>query len=252
MQHRPSAYNGFCRAIGEFTVTLQDVNCLWGLPISGEPVTGNSDEGLMELIENCLGPNMSNALLLNRKPTPSSFRISLHLLRVHFPRLRVGATDEEIARYTRAYILDLFGSILFPDTSGDSVPIMYLRFLQDLNNPRLINWGAAVLAYLYRALSNACLARKTVISGPVLLLQHWCWTWFNIARPSFKTPCMPFGGPNKDLRPPFAIKWKYYKTNAYAPAHSSLTFYRYNLENMLPKHVNWQPYRDFIPQAPSE
>ena len=214
--------DSFHLSIGEFTVTLQDVSCLWGLPITGRPVVGPSDEGLMQLVDNCLGPDMTSAILSHRKNEQSSFRISLFLLRTHFPRLRPNATVEEIARYTRAYLLDLFGSILFPDASNDSVPIMYLRFLQEMNTPQQINWGAAVLACLYRGLSNACMEGKKYISGPMLLLQHWCWTWFNIARPSFKTPRMMFGGPIDDLRPPFAIRWRYYKTYQYAPSRSSL------------------------------
>ena len=127
---RPETHT-FHLPIGELTVTLQDVSCLWGLPIRGRPVVGPSDEGL----EECLGPNMGNALLSRKKNEQSTFRISLHLLHVHFPRLRENATDEEIVRYTRAYILNLFGCILFPDSSNDSIPVMYLRFLRELNAP---------------------------------------------------------------------------------------------------------------------
>jgi hypothetical protein len=29
--------------VGETTVTLQDVSCLWGMPIHGEPIIGQSD-----------------------------------------------------------------------------------------------------------------------------------------------------------------------------------------------------------------
>ena len=244
--------DSFHMSIGELTVTLQDVSCLWGLPISGSVVTGSSDEGLIELVENCLGNDMRDALLQQKGNTQSGFRISLHLLRVHFPKLREGATDQEIARYTRAYILDLFGSILFPDVSGDSVPIMYLRFLQELSTPQKINWGAAVLACLYRNLTVACGVGKRIVSGPLLLLQHWSWTWFNVARPSFKTVRMPFGGPDEESRPPYAIKWRYYKTYDKAPARSSLTYYRYQFENMVDSHVNWQPYMDFLQLAPSK
>ena len=162
------------------------------------------------------------------------------------------ATDVEIGQYTRACILDLFGSVLFPDASGDSVPIMYLRFLQELSTPKSINWGAAVLVCLYRNLSIACKVGKKTVSGPLLLLQHWSWTWFNIARPNFRTTRMPFGGPDEESRPPFAIKWKYYKTYKSAPAHSSLTYYRYQFESMLASHVNWQPYAAFFSVAPSK
>jgi hypothetical protein len=69
----------------------------------------------------------------------SGYRISLNLLRAKFKKLDDNATIEDISRYTRAFILDLFGSVLFPDASGDSVSAMHLRFLQDFNTPRNLN-----------------------------------------------------------------------------------------------------------------
>jgi Plant mobile domain len=88
----------------------------------------------------------------------------------------------------------MFGSVLFPDASGDSVLMMYLRFLQDFNTPRNLNWGAAVLTCLYRYLSTASLSRNRIISGALLLLQHWSWTRFSIARPRPMGPVVQFGG----------------------------------------------------------
>jgi hypothetical protein len=32
-------------------------------------------------------------------------------------------------KYTRAFCLDLFGSVIFPNNNADSVPTMYLTFL---------------------------------------------------------------------------------------------------------------------------
>jgi Plant mobile domain len=87
----------------------------------------------------------------------------------------------------------VFGSVLFSDASGDSVPMMYLRFL-DFNTPRNLNWGAAVLACLYRNLSTASLSRNRIIGGALLLLQHWSWTRFSIARPRPMGPAVQFGG----------------------------------------------------------
>jgi len=52
--------------------------------------------------------------------------------------------------------MDLFGSVMFPDSSGDVVPMMYLRLLEDLESPSGYNWGGAVLAYLYHHLCHAC------------------------------------------------------------------------------------------------
>jgi hypothetical protein len=99
---------------------------------------------LQQLIEINLGVDMSRALLKSMKKkggenddevVQSRYRISLNWLHEKFKKLDDNATIEDVARYTRAFIHDLFVSVLFPDASGDSVPVMYLRFLQDLNTP---------------------------------------------------------------------------------------------------------------------
>jgi hypothetical protein len=148
--------------------------------------------------------------------------------------------------------MDLLGSFLFPDASGDGVPIMYLRFLQDLERRQNYNWGAAGLAFLYRNLTDACLAGKRTIGGALLLVQHWSWTWFNVARPRPRTTRVPFGGPDEETRPPYGVKWHYYKTQKFAPARSTLSYYRNEFENMLEVHVFWEPYRHFLPLAPGK
>jgi hypothetical protein len=51
---RPETHT-FHLPFGEMTMTLQDVSCLWGLPIQGLPVTGISDDDWSSDIENLLG-----------------------------------------------------------------------------------------------------------------------------------------------------------------------------------------------------
>lgn len=60
-------------------------------------------------------------------------------------------------RYVRAFVMDLCGSVMFVDSSGDAVPIMFLSLLRDIQRPSKWNWGGAVLAHLYRGLCHACL-----------------------------------------------------------------------------------------------
>jgi Plant mobile domain len=145
---RPKTHT-FHMPVGEVTVTLQDVSCLWVLSINGDHIVGPSDQDLQQLIETNLGVDMSRALLKSIKKkgeenddevVQSGYRISLNLLRVKFKKLDDNATVQDVARYTRAFILDMFSSVLFPDTSGDSVSVMYLRFLQNFNTPRNLNW----------------------------------------------------------------------------------------------------------------
>ena len=54
-------------------------------------------------------------------------------------------------------MLDLCGAVMFEDSSGDAVPIMFLSLLRDLERESRYNWGGAVLAHLYRGMCHACL-----------------------------------------------------------------------------------------------
>jgi Plant mobile domain len=186
--------NTFYLPVGEITVTLQDMSCLWELPISDPSVVGPSDRGTIKLIKDVFGMDMNNSMMnknIQKKggeneedyAAQSSLCISLKWLRLIFSKLEENATDEEVARYTQAFVLDMFAFMIFSDTSGDSVPAMYLKFLQNLTNPLVYNWGAAVLSCLYRNLFISCQSGKKTIVGPLLLLQHWAWTRFPIARP---------------------------------------------------------------------
>jgi hypothetical protein len=143
-------------SVGETTVTLEDVSTLWGLPINGDVVTGDSDTGMWELIETCLGPGKAGEVVYRKNSKGQTIiyegRISLYLLRMHTEVPGEDAPEEEIQMYTRAYIMDLFGSIVFPDCSGDSISTMYLRFLENLTPDSVPNWGAATLVCLYRYL----------------------------------------------------------------------------------------------------
>lgn len=60
--------------------------------------------------------------------------------------------------------MDLFGSIMFPDSSGDTVPLMYLELVRDLEPDKKYNWGGAVLAHLYFNLYQSCQVSKFFLS----------------------------------------------------------------------------------------
>ncbi|KAL9685076.1 hypothetical protein QQ045_022523 [Rhodiola kirilowii] len=75
--------------------------------------------------------------------------------------LPADATDEVVQRYARAYILVMLGSSFLSDSSGSDVSLHYLPLLADLNAISGYSWGAAVLAYLYLMLCNACESTHT-------------------------------------------------------------------------------------------
>lgn len=210
---RPETHS-FHLPVGEMTVTLQDVSCLWGLPIKGDPVTGFADVNAVDLVERLLGVGVADLVLKKKKRsgsneetvrlTTSGYSIHLKELRTRFaamPTEQPGEpTEEQVRQYTRAYILDLFGTIVFANSSGDSVPAMYLQFLDNLDAPIQYNWGGAVLALLYRNLCVAVERRTRSMWGPTLLLQHWCWSRLPTGRPSPVDGWSPhWGYPNPEM-----------------------------------------------------
>uniref|UniRef100_A0A8R7QED8 Aminotransferase-like plant mobile domain-containing protein n=1 Tax=Triticum urartu TaxID=4572 RepID=A0A8R7QED8_TRIUA len=91
--------------------------------------------------------------------------------------------DREIRWHARAIVLEILGSTVFINTSGDGVPAMYLQFMQNAGQPTEYNWGEAVLAMLYRQLSIGAEKERLEISGPLLLLQLWSWSHLSLGRP---------------------------------------------------------------------
>ncbi|RYQ93299.1 hypothetical protein Ahy_B09g099568 [Arachis hypogaea] len=59
---------------------------------------------------------------------------------------RVDATEERLMWYTRGNIMQLIGSILFPDASDFRAHIRWLPLLEDLDTCSQMSWGSAVLA----------------------------------------------------------------------------------------------------------
>ena len=68
--------NTFHLPVGEMTVTLEDVSCLWGLPINGKILTGEVHDDWSGLIYDSLGvePNWNDVSIYKKKPTcPTGF-----------------------------------------------------------------------------------------------------------------------------------------------------------------------------------
>ena len=80
----------------------------------------------------------------------SNFHIRLSHLRENFEGpIPEGVGEDVVLRWTRAFCMDLFGSVMFADKTGDAVPAMYLQFLYNLDKPQKYDWGCAVLVVLY-------------------------------------------------------------------------------------------------------
>lgn len=154
----------FHLAVGESTVTLQDVAVLLGLRIHGDSVTGTCDVHWDDLCEELLGlrPNVESL-------EGSSLKVTW--LRENFLQPPEGADDATVKRYARAYILALVGGALFADKSGSSVQVAFLPLLRDFMVTERLSWGSAALAHLYRELCRASQSGAMEIAGPLTLLQ---------------------------------------------------------------------------------
>ena len=91
-------------------------------------------------------------------------------------------TVQQLDRALEAYLLWLFGYVLFTTGAGDTVSARWIhvaREIADAQNPQDVrdrSWGSAVLAATFRGLCTACFkaeGRPTLMGCP-LLLQLWC------------------------------------------------------------------------------
>ena len=250
-----SETHSFHMPVGEMTITLQDVGCLLGLPVSGVPITGVAYRDWRLMLENCLGRSIPDDAWRN-KVGNRGFGWSLRLswLRQNFRTLPVPYTPQQVAFYTRAYILEFFGSYLFPTTSGDDVPAMYIQFLHDLDSPPVYNWGGAVLAHLYRALSLCVRPNRPTFAACADLLQLWSWTRFACSRPKKSRTGEEFsewGLPNLEECPPYGKRWT--DNRLWENPHNAGVGTPRELLDRLEdgRGVDWTPYDSVLDRLPS-
>ncbi|KAF7815767.1 protein MAIN-LIKE 2 isoform X1 [Senna tora] len=220
--------NTFHLNVGEMTVTLKDVALLLGLAIDGEPVIGITYTTCSSVCEKYLGRTPESGYT-------SGGMVKLSWLKEFFSRCPEDAPIEVIEQHTRAYLLYLVGSTIFSTTTGNKVPVMYLPLFENFERCGQYAWGAAALAFLYRALGNASLKTQSTISGCLTLLQCWSYFHLNIGRPKL----------NQDLmhdRFPFVLRWKGKQSGP--TANRDVVFYRKALDSLKPCDVEWLPYRN--------
>nr|XP_016477643.1 PREDICTED: serine/threonine-protein phosphatase 7 long form homolog [Nicotiana tabacum] len=116
--------------IGEATITLEDVDVLFGLSrlTSFQPVEEMA---------------LSGASSLQLMP-----------IRQHLEAMEAKIMDysppEVIDRHTRLLLLLMFGGVLFPNTSENLVNLRFLHHLEWLDDLPGYSWGIAMLGYLYK------------------------------------------------------------------------------------------------------
>ena len=97
------------------TVTLQDVQKILGLSIRGRPVTGHCrSDGWRGRVEVFLGRELPPA-----GPGTRTSGVPISWLRQEFGHCPNNADEQTVSQYCRAWILHMFGYVLFPDSTGD-------------------------------------------------------------------------------------------------------------------------------------
>ena len=110
--------------VGEVTVTLQDVAMLFGLPLDGTPigpvvVPTDWDEQLLHRFDGVLQPAEGEPEQLgfhDRHGPPKAW-----LSQFHAERLTEDQDDWRVMRHLEAYLLWLFGRVLFTSSHHDTV-----------------------------------------------------------------------------------------------------------------------------------
>jgi Plant mobile domain len=115
------------------------------------------------------------------------------------PDLEGAAAAYSWSRSLEAYLLWLFGYVLFPNSRGNTVDRVLMPYARDIadapdNNVPIWSWGSAVLAATYRGLCDASVKTggvDPILTGCPLLLQLWSYERIAVGRP--RVTVIPYG-----------------------------------------------------------
>ena len=99
-------------------------------------------------------------------------------------------TEEQVARHLEAFLLWLFGSVMFTSTHGNTVNARWIPIARaiaevDMDAIPQLSWGSAVLCGTYQAVCDACIqsSSSSILAGMPLLVQLWSFERFQVGRP---------------------------------------------------------------------
>ncbi|XP_061358830.1 serine/threonine-protein phosphatase 7 long form homolog [Gastrolobium bilobum] len=156
---RPETHT-FHMPVGEMIVTLQDVEAILGLRTEGRVVSGYTHGNWADVITQYMGISPLAADLRHGN-------LKMGWLTQHWGQWAAhSATHEGQIRYTRAYLMRLFGGFLLCDKSSSVVACRYIQLLDgDFEDTSMYSWGSAVLAVLFRELCQATSSGASDIGG---------------------------------------------------------------------------------------
>ncbi|KAL0434931.1 UNVERIFIED_CONTAM: Serine/threonine-protein phosphatase 7 long form [Sesamum radiatum] len=230
---------------GEATITLEDVQIIWALPIDGLPVTGLDIERSTEEWQ------IYCREYLGFSPDEEAFkgsRLHTHAI-MNFIRTVEITHDTPrptVVQYTRCIAMLLLGGLMCPDSSGNMVPLLYLSKLEEINTARNYSWGSAVLAFLYRELCHASLKGKAAIGGALQLLQIWAWSRIIPLSPGLGVERLYMDQVQVNIdrflpAAPYGAIWNC-RHNFTRTVRTTVRVIRDILDNMQEDQFIWQPY----------
>uniref|UniRef100_A0A8I6WPQ9 Aminotransferase-like plant mobile domain-containing protein n=1 Tax=Hordeum vulgare subsp. vulgare TaxID=112509 RepID=A0A8I6WPQ9_HORVV len=177
--------NTFHLPVGEMTITLEDVEKIFGLPLDGDAVADNEvnnwNNWKIRLLE-----RFSTAERKVDAPPFVSFKdekcIPLSWLAERFSK-------ETVNIYLEAYLVWLFGSAMFANHCSKVqtwiLPCAFLLANSPIGSIPKFSWGSVVLATTYRGLSNVCTskAKSHILTGCPMLVQLWSYERFKVGCP---------------------------------------------------------------------
>ncbi|CAK8562442.1 unnamed protein product [Lathyrus sativus] len=217
-------------SFGEMTITLDDVSCLFHLPIRGVFwIPQDISEALaVEWVVDYLGVSQRVAQQQVRDCRGSYYK--LEWLYDRFVEHRAASRWDYA---TRAYLLMLVGSTIFADKTFTLVEARYLSLFIDLDGLSGYSWGAAALVTLYRYLGDASMFSCKQLGGYPTLLQCWIHEYF---------PTLGKRGENwipaNNVGLPRAMRWSYRK------GALKVDDLRPILDELTPADVIWRPFEN--------
>jgi len=131
--------------------------------------------------------------------------------------MRPDADNFTVARHFEAYLLWLFGWVMFCSSQGDSCPKQLIPLARSIADAPLhempqFSCGSAVLAASYRGLCTGVTkvsAEEPIFVGCPLLLQLWSYECFPIGRPEMDfEPYVQLSADHDDVdRPTMGSLW---------------------------------------------
>nr|ABG22596.1 Transposable element protein, putative, MuDR [Oryza sativa Japonica Group] len=247
---RPETHT-FHLPCGEMAPTLQDVSYLLGLPLAGAPV-GPVDgvfgwkEDITARFEQVMRlPHLGPTSTLPPYSTVGPSKA--WLLQFTADLLHPDADDYSVRRSLEAYLLWLFGWVMFTSTHGHAVDfrlVHYARSIADAQ-PQDVpqwSWGSAVLAATYRALCEACTKTDAgaIIAGCPMLLQLWAAERFAIGRPVVDSA--PYGvGRSAQWPEDGPTMGTYWCRRGVRRGYPDFVF---EFDRLQPSDVIWEPYTE--------